>query len=782
MGDSSENKFDGQSCEVCGADATPLSADSFAQQFAAHITDYDDPHQTRRFIPKVYYGGASPAVGDGYNPGDWYIDTKNRQMYSYRQVSEYPAEFEWILATPSVSASLANYVYVTPSSTARETNLDRILASYLTTDTAASSYVTQQQFDQLSSMMSGFSSINPADIVVRPVTNPVRNLDDILDSYATKSYVSSCLSNKQSLLVAGDNISIHPETNVIAANIPEIPLATKTSKGLMSPSDKINLGNVLTDCYYKQDKLTNEANAGAYVQIDSEGRISVAIPEASSTQAGLMSVADKTKLASLEKVTPTTYTLPVAAPTVLGGVRVSDVAKITDCTALESGALSYVAPAGWTPCRLGKYADYIYSADAPVASVDTYGTVKVGGVLSSTDTGFVPCSVNLSGQVCYSTAVQTVASGDVLGGIKVDSTVLDDTTGYSKLRVSSDGTAYYLSEFDTAATSETLGSIMVDSTSVPIGGIGNSSLLDSSNWMKIRCDDSGYAYFNHSIASSRSLGHVRVSDSILTDTTGFQMCQVDTAGRIYYAAQALEKASSTVLGGVKVSSNVLTDTTGYRMCQVDEVGNIYSPAPAVATSGVPGSVKVDSTAVDSTAPSPYVKCRVDENGNIYSKGYDDAIAALQYQGAGHDVMHTPALTSCAHGETDVDNGNPGYYVYYDCSLMNNAMNYIAMAGTANYLIHLKFPARLNPSTNARDFFVVIKFPDTWLSTQELVLESNGSLTQGETIVVLGDPEYGCILKGDLADCTTMLYFTEVVSGTFVMTRKTVSPIMSQVAN
>lgn len=723
MGEPAENVFDKQNCVVCGADTVPLSADPLAQRLAAHLTDYNDPHRTLRLVPQVHYGVAAPVLGDGYNPGDWYIDTKNCQTYSYRKVQEDPDKFEWTPATPSVSASLANYVYVTPSGTSgvqQERNLDKILASYLTVDAADSSYASQQQIDSLKTALAWFLSIDPNRIVLRAEGSSDSTSFDYWTSSVSSlwDYARDIAARKQNWLTAGKNITINPETNVISAVIPEFKTATSEADGLMSSSHVRRLLDVETSCYYMQPKLTNDANAGNYVTIDGDARISVSIPTATGTQSGLMAAADKAKLDSLRATTSQSYVLPVASPQTLGGVRTYDTVRVDDAKATSDGTV-YSAPAGWSVCRLGKFNNYIYSKDAPVATPDTYGTVKVGDGLSEQDTGFVPCMVNADGQVCYSTAVQTIATGDVLGGVKVDATPLDDVTGYEKLKVTSDGTAYYGLPSASLATSGTPGTVRVDSTTVSIDNIGSSAVLSDDNWMKVRCDDNGYAYFNHGIASADSLGHVRVSEAVLTDTTGFGLCQVDSVGRIYYAIKSMEKASGTSLGGVMVDTDVL----------------------------------------DSTSPAPYVKCRVDSSGNIYSKGYDDAIATLQHQGAGHDILVTAPIAGGV------------------CTLTNNAMNYVPVTGTSDVMISLQFPARLNPATNARDFFVVLSFPSTWSSTQKLTLTNGGSLTQDETIVVLGDPDNGSVFLGSFAECTAMLYFTEVTSGTFVVSRKIVTRIM-----
>lgn len=747
MGESTENVFDKQDCTVCGADTALLSADPLAQQLAAHLTDYSDPHRTLRLVPQVHYGVAAPALGDGYNPGDWYIDTKNCQTYSYRKVQEDPDKFEWTPATPSVSASLANYVYVTPSGTPgaqQERDLDKILASYLTVDAADSSYASRQQVDILRDNLAWFLSIDHNRIVLRgDGSSDSTSFDDWARSVSSlQECVLDLDSKKQDMLEAGENIVIDSETNVISAIPPVIECATTVADGLMSSSHVKAINELATELRHMQPRLTNDDNAGDYVVVDDDGRIHVFIPDVTEGQSGLMTAADKAKLAGLPTTVPQAYVLPVAAPEALGGVRISGITKVVDTM---PGGQTYLDPVGWTPCRLGQYNDYIYSKDAPVATLDTFGTVKVGGSLATGDTGYVPCMVDADGRVCYSTAVQTVATGNVLGGVKVDANTLNDTTGYEKLKVSADGTAYYGRSTVTdppLVTSTSPGTIRADSTAVSIDNIGQSIVLSTDNWMKVRCDDDGYAYFNHGIASGSSLGHVRVSETVLTNTAGFSLCQVDRMGRIYYAPGSTEKATSTILGGVMV----------------------------------------DTSVVDPASPDPYVKCRVDSSGYIYSKGYADEIAelktkhdddinklkqqydaeisTLKHMGVGHDILVT------AHVDAD------GM-----CTLTNNAMNYVPVTGTSDVVISLRFPARLNPATNARDFFVVLSFPSTWSASQKLTLTNGGSFTQGETIVVLGDPDNGLVFLGRFADCTTVLYFTEVTFGTFVVSRKTVTRIM-----
>lgn len=729
MGDVVENDFGRQNCNVCGADATPLSADPLAQQLIAHIRDYNDPHRTLQLIPQVYYGASAPVPGDGYSTGDWYIDTTNTRAYSYRKISEDPDTYEWVPASASVEASLASYVYVDPlvvGGVAQETNLTNILQSYLKTAEAKAIYASKTEVSALTSKVNGISLEN---VVTRNGANASRDIDIILRDYLKTSDLASRLTGKQNKLTAGANITINQSTNVISAKVPAVSVATATVDGLMSAADKSFLDSVSGLLGTKQDKLT-AANAGANVQI-SDGVISASVGLATSTSSGLMSSSDKVKLDQLPSG-GISYTLPVASEAALGGVRVTGNVVDREVTSGSSGGYKYVAPPGMTPCKVGNFSGIIYSEDPPVATSSTYGTVKTGDSVSSESADYAPCCIDENGVIRYGTALRAVASGSTLGGIKVDSTPLGDTDGYLKLKVDATGTAYYSPSTVDTATSAVAGVVKVDSTTVGIANIGSSSILGANGWVKVRCDSDGYAYFNHGVASSSAFGHVKVDSTILTDTDDYQKCRIDGNGYLYYAKP------ETII--------------------------------PKATSLDPGVVMVDSTTVDATSPSPYVKCRVDANGTIYSKGYDDAIATLQYQGAGHDVLHTPALTA-----RTITSGN--VVSSFDCTLMNNAMNYIAAAGTSDYDIYLKFPARLNPRTNARDFFVVIKFPGTWSSTRKLTLRNDGSATQGESIVVLGDPDYGSVIQGDLADCITMLYFTEVVSGTFVVSRKTVTEIM-----
>ena len=708
---SEQNSDTNTSCGVCGALATPLSSDPAIQQLIAHLTDYADPHHTLESAPKTYYGSAAPVIGQGYNEGDWYLDLTNHAIYSYRKISDDPETFQWVLGTPSLANSLESYVYRSPlvvGGVTQPTEINAILAGYLTTAAAASTYATIQTVTNLSNTVSSLSGTVDGAVYRTGSASLTRDIDNILSDYLRTDALATAIAGKQDTLVAGTNITINRTTNTISATMPSLSNATTSTAGLMSASDKLYLTNLPTTLAGLQSKLTNTANAGSNISIDANGRISAtSYTLATTSTAGLMSAADKTKL---DGMNPSAYgyTLPAASDQALGGVLVNATTLADQTTThdndLDVDVTTRTTPAGYSTLYIGA-SGMAYCRAGDAATTTTLGTVKAGSVLSST-TGYSRCPIDADGYLYYQNAVATKATGSALGGVMVDSTILSDTTGYSPVKIDSNGKIYYSISGVSIASSTVLGGVMVDSTTLTLGTVGD--------WAKTRVDDDGYLYYKENIASYGSLGHV------------------------------------------KVSSTVLSDTTGYSMCQVDSNGFLYAPAMSTASSSSLGGVMVDSTAVDSESTGAYVKCRVDETGAIYSKGYDDAISQLQHQGAGHDILVTAAVANNV------------------CTLTNNAMNYVPVTSTV--AIQLSVPARLSPATNARDFFVILAFSASWTSSNTFSISGVTSQTTGETVQVFAADGEGLSFTGISAGATVMLYFTEVTSGTFVVSRKTTSRI------
>ena len=699
----SESSSETTACEVCGVLATPLSSDPAIQQLIAHLSDYSDPHHTLESTAKVRYGSATPVVGQGYNEGDWYIDLTNHALYSYRKTSDDPETFQWVAATPSISSSLDGYVYRSPlyvDGVRQQTEITAILAAYLTSASAATTYATKSELSTLSTTVDGIDTSLSGAVYRTGSANVVRNIDTILNDYLRTADLATAVSGKQDTLTAGTNITI--TNNVISASTPSLSDATTSTAGLMSADDKLYLSGLPTTIAGLQTRLTNASNAGSNISIDSNGRISAtAYGLATTSASGLMSAADKTKLDGMNP-SDYGYTLPAATDQALGGVLVN-ATRLTDQTTVNS-VTTRTTPSGYSTLYIG-ISGMAYCKAGDAATTSTLGTVKAGSVLSST-TGYAKCPIDADGYLYYQNAVTAAATGSTLGGVKVDSTVLSDTSGYSKVKIDSSGFIYYPNATVSAATSIALGGVMVDSTTLTIGTLGD--------WAKTRVDSDGYLYYKENIASYGSLGHVKVSGTVLSDTSGFSLCQVDSNGFI------------------------------------------YAPAVSTATSSALGGVMVDSEEVDSDDPEEYVKCRVDESGVIYSKGYDDAIAELRHQGAGHDILVTASVANNV------------------CSLTNNAMNYVPVTSTQS--MTLQVPARLNPATNARDFFVVFAFSASWASSNTFSVAAVTSATSGETVQVFAADGEGLTFTNISAGATVMVYFTEVTSGTFVVSRKTTSRI------
>lgn len=131
----------------------------------------------------------------------------------------------------------------------------------------------------------------------------------------TASEAAAAVAGKQDTLSAGENITI--SNNVISASVPSYSTATRSQNGLMSSKDREvlneqgiyvpadNIETTSNSMSLDIDKYVSDANGSSYTHtVDM-----LAIPMASTTKAGAMTAADKTKLDSLDSVNDATITI-----------------------------------------------------------------------------------------------------------------------------------------------------------------------------------------------------------------------------------------------------------------------------------------------------------------------------------------------------------------------------------------------------------------------------------------------------------------------------------------
>lgn len=284
-----------------------------------------------------------------------------------------------------------------------------------------------------------------------PETSNVDNEDDYLilshpttastSDYLTYKIHPNQLASQGVTYTAGDHINIS-SSNVISATY---DVATSSDPGLMSTSDKTKLDGIESGANNYELPTASASNLGGVkvgsgLSINVEGALSAdTIPEATTTTSGLMSATDKTKLDSVE-TGANAYSLPTAASNVKGGIMVGSGLTIDATTAVLSTNIS----------------DATTSTSGLMSSVDK---TKLNGIETNANNYSLP-----------------TASANDLGGIKVGSGLsIDSNTG----ELSAD--QYQLP----IASSSTLGGVIVgaglsvasDGTISTTGGGGGSSTL-----------------------------------------------------------------------------------------------------------------------------------------------------------------------------------------------------------------------------------------------------------------------------------------------------------------
>lgn len=131
-------------CPTCGAAA--LNPGSGQDPLEQHIRDYNDPHRTLSFVPKVYYGSDAPTTTDGYKSGDWYVDLTAKVLYScaVENSGDEPV-LMWVQATTATAVTFADLAAAL-ASYATTAAISQMLAAYVL-KSEATQFVTSQQLD-----------------------------------------------------------------------------------------------------------------------------------------------------------------------------------------------------------------------------------------------------------------------------------------------------------------------------------------------------------------------------------------------------------------------------------------------------------------------------------------------------------------------------------------------------------------------------------------------------------------------------------------------------------
>jgi hypothetical protein len=245
--------------------------------------------------------------------------------------------------------------------------------------------------------------------------------------------------------------------------------------------------------------------------------------------------------------TASSYNLPIATSTRLGGVRIGANISIVP-NGVDAGTISVAAP-------------YVL----PVADSSTLGGVKQGA------------NVTIGGDGTISVATPYVlptATDVVVGGIRIGGGLVADSEGV----VSLDTTIPFPYAYNTATVSS-LGAVKIGAN-ISIDGEGIISVT---------------APYVLPIANNSILGGVLQGDNV----------NIAPDGRISVAAPyVLPQASNSILGGVKIGDNISIDVDG-----VISVATPYV-LPLASTSTLGGVIAGDNVTIDSSGvisvTAPYV--------------------------------------------------------------------------------------------------------------------------------------------------------------------------------
>ena len=386
----------------------------------------------------------------------------------------------------------------------------------------------------------------------------------------------------------------------------------------------------------------------------------------------------------------TTYTLPEATISTLGGVIVGDGLSVTNGTISVDNQLptqtnnsgkfltTNGTTASWStvdalPSQTGNSGKYlttngstaswvaIESYSLPTAAADTLGGVKIGngititnGVISADDQ--LPSQANNSGKflttngtsaswVTIESYVLPTATSDTLGGIKVGTNLSIDSNGV----LSATDTTY------SAATTETAG------------------LMSAADKTKLDNIDTGANNYSLPIAGSSTLGGVKVGSNLsINSSTGvlsadnqlpaqtnnsgkFLSTNGTTASWTSISEYSLPIASSSALGGIKVGTNLsINDTTG-----------VLSATDTVTTATTSG----DGNAVTSiTASNGALTVTKGSTFSLSTHNHDNVYAPL----ASPAFTGTPTAPTATAGTNSTQVATTAYVDSAVSSLVNSA--------------------------------------------------------------------------------------------------------------
>lgn len=254
-----------------------------------------------------------------------------------------------------------------------------------------------------------------------PETTNVDNEDDYLilshptttstSDYLTYKIHPNQLASQGVTYTAGDHININ-SSNVISATY---DVATSSDPGLMSTSDKTKLDGIESGANNYELPIASASNLGGVkvgsgLSINVEGALSAdTIPEATTTTAGLMSATDKTKLDSVE-TNANHYVLPTASDTTLGGVKVGEGLSISDGVV----STNTIPDATTSASGLMSATDKTKLNGLSPYTLPAATTSALGGVIVGTG-----LSVDGAGKISANAYTLPTADSNTLGGVKI---------------------------------------------------------------------------------------------------------------------------------------------------------------------------------------------------------------------------------------------------------------------------------------------------------------------------------------------------------------------------
>lgn len=385
--------------------------------------------------------------------------------------------------------------------------------------------------------------------------------------------------------------------------------ATKTSSGLMSAEDKDKLDKLDTlqgggsggTSDYELPMATSSTlggiKLGTGLMSSSDGTVSVDLNEASTVTSGLMSVADKRKLNSLEN-----YTLATATEETLGGIKIGSGLGINSdgkvsvdipiATTLSggNGLMSYEDKRALATLQAASGGDNTYTLFPATAS--ELGGIKVGsglsitgdGVLSATITGGTTDTVTssqnglatpqmLAAVNSYNSIKDDIVLGNDLATVTVGSA--NSVNGYSvnvdvPANAKFTDTTYDLANNTTSGLmSKELYQSLEDLKNNTAGYISGAATADSLGGIKVGSGlsiDRGVLSVNPQIANDTTLGSVKIGEGISVTNDG--TISVPVASTTHDGLlTAREKAKLATIpdtgyeGGVTASTSI--DLTGF---------------------------------------------------------------------------------------------------------------------------------------------------------------------------------------------------------------------------